>query len=141
MNNLSLLAFIAGAAIATQASMNAQLGMLLKSALLATSVAFTGSFLFTLIAVIVTTKHYPPADVIKSVPLYLWFSGAALSAFAVALFYYLIPQMGFGQMMSYALAGQIIVAIISSHFGWFELPQVAINQVKLVEVQISQRCS
>ncbi len=52
--NLSFLAFIAGAAITTQASMNAQLGVLLRNSLISTTVAFMFSSLFTFIAVIVT---------------------------------------------------------------------------------------
>jgi len=68
---------------------------------------------------------------IKSVPLYLWFSGGALSAFGVSIFYYLIPKMGVGSMMSYALSGQILIAIIASHFGWFDLPVKPINIIKV----------
>jgi len=68
---------------------------------------------------------------IKSVPVYLWFSGGALSAFGVGMFYYLIPKMGVGSMMSYALSGQIIIAIIASHFGWFELPVRPITGLKI----------
>jgi len=51
--NLSFLAFIAGAAITTQASMNAQLGVLLRSSLIGTTVAFVFSSLFTLIVGII----------------------------------------------------------------------------------------
>jgi transporter family-2 protein len=43
MGFLSLLALIAGAAIATQVSMNAQLGVLLKNSLLGTTVVLTSS--------------------------------------------------------------------------------------------------
>ncbi len=119
---LSLLALAAGAAIATQASMNAQLGVLLKNPLIGTAIAFSCSSLFTLLAVLASTRQYPPAETLRAVPFYLWFSGGALSALAVAMFYYLIPKMGVGSMMSYALSGQIVVAIVASHFGWFELP-------------------
>lgn len=134
MNYLSLLALIAGAAIATQASMNAQLGVLLKNSLIGTAIAFTFSGVFTLIAVIASTRHYPPVEAIGSVPVYLWFTGSALSAFGVAMFYYLIPKMGIGSMMSYALTGQILIAIIASHYGWFDLPVKHINAVKFVGV-------
>ena len=131
MNILSLLAMAAGAAIAIQATMNAQLGVLLKSSMLGTSVAFLVSLLFTLSVMILSTKHYPQLAEIKAVPVYLWFTGGALSAFGVGMFYYLIPKMGVGSMMSYALSGQIIIAIIASHFGWFELPVKPINSLKI----------
>jgi transporter family-2 protein len=60
---------------------------------------------------------------VKSVPFYLWFSGGLLSAMGVALFYWLIPQMGAGAMISCAMAGQIILALIAGHLGWFNLPE------------------
>ncbi len=130
MSYLSLFALMAGAAIAAQASMNAQLGVLLKNSLIGTTIAFAFSGIFTLIAVIMSTKHYPQPEAIRSVPLYLWFTGGALSAFGVAMFYFLIPKMGVGTMMSFALTGQILIAIIASHFGWFDLPVKHINVVR-----------
>ena len=73
--NFPFLAFIAGSAITIQASMNAQLGILLKSSSIGTAIAFVFSALFTLIAVMLTTKSYPALAEIKTVPIYLWFSG------------------------------------------------------------------
>ena len=132
MGYLALLALIAGAAIAAQASMNAQLGVLLKNPLIGTIIAFTCSAIFTLVAVIASTRHYPQAEAIRSVPIYLWFTGGALSAFGVGMIYYLIPKMGVGPMMSYALTGQILVAIIASHFGWFDLPIKQLSGLKFI---------
>ncbi|MEJ2045680.1 MAG: DMT family transporter [Reinekea sp.] len=131
MSYLSLLALVAGAAIAVQATMNAQLGVLLKSSMLGTSIAFLFSCLFTVFAIMLSTRQYPQMSDIKSVPLYLWFSGGALSAFGVGLFYYLIPKMGVGSMMSYALSGQILIAVVASHFGWFNLPVKSIDVSKV----------
>jgi len=129
---LSLLALAAGVAIAIQATMNAQLGVLLKSSMVSTSIAFLFGCVFTVSAMLLSIKQYPKMDDINSVPLYLWFSGGALSAFGVGLFYYLIPKMGVGSMMSYALSGQILIAIIASHFGWFDLPVKPINIIKVL---------
>jgi transporter family-2 protein len=139
VNYFALLALAAGAAIAIQASMNAQLGVLLKSSMMGTSIAFFVSCVCALSAMVFSatvfsTKLYPQIAEIKSVPVYLWFSGGALSAFGVGMFYYLIPKMGLGSMMSYALSGQILIAIIASHFGWFELPIRPITTLKVVGV-------
>jgi transporter family-2 protein len=136
MSYFSLLAVAAGAAIAIQASMNAKLGVLLKSAMMGTSIAFFVSCVFAVSAMVISamvfsTKQVPQMADIKSVPVYLWFSGGALSAFGVGMFYYLIPKMGVGSMMSYALSGQILIAIVASHFGWLELPVKPITSLKL----------
>lgn len=127
----SCFAVFAGGAIAIQAAMNAQLGVLLKSAIMSTSIAFLLSFVFMAFVLIVSTKQYPNVEVVQSVPVYLWFGGV-LSALGVGLFYYLIPKMGAGSMMSYALTGQILVAMVISHFGWFDLPIKPINHYKII---------
>ena len=131
---VSFLALIAGAAITTQASMNAQLGVLLRNSLLGTAIAFVFSSLFTLITVIVTTRSYPQLATVQSVPIYLWFSGGALAAFGVGMYYFLIPKMGVGPMMSYALAGQLLLAVVMSHFGWFDMPVKQIDFIKLIGI-------
>ncbi len=134
MNNLFLpiLAFAAGVVIAIQASMNAQLGALTKNSVFATTVAFLSSFIFTLIVLVLVTKKLPNSETIKAVPHYLWFSGGLLSTFGIGAFYWLIPKMGVGPMVSYALSGQLILAMIASHFGWFQLPIIPISTSKVV---------
>lgn len=132
LNYLAIIAFSAGAAISVQAAMNAQLGSLLRNPLLAACVAFSSSIVFTLLAVMVYTKEYPPLEIVRSVPVYLWFSGGILSAFAISMFYFLIPKMGIGPMMSFSLTGQLVIAVIAGHFGWFSLPIKPLTLDKLV---------
>ena len=131
---MALLALFAGAAIAIQAAMNAQWGLLLKSSMLATSIAFLFSCLFTVSATVLLSNRYSQLTDIRAVPLYLWFSGGMLSAFGVGIFYYLIPKMGVGPMMSYALTGQIVIAVVASHFGWFNLPVKPFDAAKVLGV-------
>ncbi len=127
MNLLSLLALAAGGAIAIQAAMNAKLGLLVKNVLLGSSIAFFIACFCSLLVIAFTSSQLPKLEDIRTVPLYLWFSGGMLAAFGVGTFYYLIPKLGVGAMMSYALAGQIVMANIISHFGWFNLPQKTID--------------
>lgn len=127
-------ALLAGAAIAAQASMNAQLSVLLRSAMSGTGVAFLVGLAFVLLAFFSLSRDFPSPEVVRSVPLYLWFSGGALSAFAISTYFYLIPQMGIGTMMSWALTGQVVVAMLAGHFGWFDLPVQSINGSKLAGV-------
>ena len=99
MNYLPLLAFIAGLLITAQTSLNTWLGQLLKSPVIATSAAFSSSLLFILLAMAIFLKQYPTPTMLKSVPIYLWFSGGLFSALGVFLFYWLIPQMGAGAIL------------------------------------------
>ena len=36
--------------------------------------------------------------------------------------------------MSYALTGQIVVAVVASHFGWFELPVRPVDALRIAGV-------
>ena len=134
MNYPAIIALASGAAISTQAAMNAHLGNLLKNPLLATCIAFSSSIIFTLVATVFYTKDYPTIEIIRSIPVYLWFTGGILSALGISMFYYLIPKMGLGPMMSYALTGQLIIAVTASHFGWFDLPVSSLTTGKLAGV-------
>lgn len=131
---MSFMAFIAGIAIATQASINAQLGSILKNSMFATVVAFGSGLLFTLIIVSIITKEPPSLSIIRTVPFYLWFTGGLLSAFAITTIYWLIPQLGVGSVVSYMLAGQLMLAMVVSHFGWFGTPISPITLSKLIGI-------
>lgn len=133
MNSLAILALAAGSCIAFQAAMNAKLGLLLNNSWLATSYAFLTSFLLVsavlfLVSVKATTDNLGSISELN-IPWYLWFS-SVLSVLGVGSMYWLIPRMGVGNMMSYALAGQLIVAMLISHYGLFDSPQKLISGSK-----------
>ena len=130
MNILALLALCAGACIALQAAMNAQLGQIFQSSLLATSYAFATSCILVSI-VYMFENHNIKTISLTLVPWYLWLS-CIFSVIGVASFYYLIPKMGVGNMMTFALTGQIILAMLISHFGWFSSPIKLISLSKLI---------
>ena len=54
---LMVFAFLAGIALATQATLNSSLGQLLQNSLLATLIAFGGSFAFTTLAFYIYVKR------------------------------------------------------------------------------------
>lgn len=135
MSNLAFLALLAGSCIALQAAMNAKLGLLLNNSWLATSYAFLTSFLLVSIMLFVvntkTTLDNLTSLTQVNVPWYLWFS-SVLSVVGVGSMYWLIPKMGVGNLMSYALAGQLIVAMLISHYGLFDSPQKLLSSSKIL---------
>jgi transporter family-2 protein len=157
MNLFLGLAFLAGACIAIQAAMNAQLGQIFHNSLLATSYAFFTSFLLVTAIILYcsVTEHvitqplkvehsaveqdiskhrvitWPLSKDIKQVPWYLWLS-FVFSVIGVGSFYFLIPKIGVGSVMSYALTGQIIIAMLISHFGLFDSPAKMLSLSKLI---------
>ena len=135
MNTLWPIAMLAGSCIAIQAAMNARLGQLFNNAWLATGYAFLTSFL--LVAAFVVCFHHKQVVAqwqtvnFSQIPWYLWLS-CLLSVIGVGSMYWLIPKMGVGNLMSYALTGQILFAMVISHFGLFESPQKLLNNTKLL---------
>lgn len=133
MSSLAIWALLAGSCIALQAAMNAKLGLLLNNSWLATSYAFLTSFLLVSIVLFTVNAKAATENLTSlfqiNVPWYLWFS-SVLSVLGVGSMYWLIPKMGVGNLMSYALAGQLIVAMLISHYGLFDSPQKLISGSK-----------
>ena len=131
---LSVIAFTGGVFLAAQGAFNSQLGVLLKSPLLAAVTAFFSSTFFAFLFVVVSTKNPPSLDIIKSVPLYLWFTGGLLSVIGISLYYYTIPKLGISTMISLGLFGQIIFSLIAGHFGLMGLPVEPITMKRVFGV-------
>ncbi|WP_462151908.1 DMT family transporter [Pseudoalteromonas xiamenensis] len=129
------IALFAGSCIAVQAAMNARLGQHFNNAWLATSYAFLTSFLLIGFVLIVTQFKSLSAQFeqlqTSAIPWYLWLS-CCLSVIGVGSMYWLIPKMGVGNLMSYALTGQLLMAMLISHFGLFDSPQKLLSTTKLV---------
>ena len=133
MNQFTLLCldFIAGVFLAIQSGLNSHLGLLLKSSLLASMVAFFTSTVFAFLFFILSIKNSLNWVEIKQIPVYLWFSGGFFSVLGVSLYYYTIPKLGMSTMISLGLCGQLIFSVISDHFGWLNLPTEPITVKKI----------
>ncbi|MDW3196809.1 MAG: DMT family transporter [Cytophagales bacterium] len=131
---LLLMSIIVGIMVVIQGGLNARLGVILKSPLLATSAALSVSALITITAVLLTVKQFPSLQQLRSVPTYLWFTGAVFSFLAVTLFYYLIPRLGISTAVSFGLFGQIMFSVMAAHYGWFSMPQEPIIWKKAVGI-------
>lgn len=132
----ALLTIIAGVALAIQTNMNAYLGQIVSSAFIATFVALGMSTLFILVMITVYVKELPSMELIKTVPLYLWISSGVLGAFALGTFYFVIPKIGLLNVIAFSLTGQLIISLISDHYGWFNMPISTITFSKVAGVAI-----
>lgn len=129
---LMSLAVLTGFMVVLQGGLNSRLGALLHSPLLAALSTLSFGAVFTFIAVVVSAREIPSLLQFKSVPTYLWFTGAFFSFIAVTLFYYLIPKLGIGTAVAFGLCGQVIFSTLAAHFGWFGLPVEPIDMRKVV---------
>lgn len=123
-----------GVFLAMQGGLNAQLGSLLKNPLLATLIAFVMSSGMAAVAILISMKELPSAEQVRSIPSYLWFSGALSSVIGVSLYYYTIPRLGISTMISLGLSSQLIFSVIAGHYGWFGLPIEPVSIKRLAGV-------
>lgn len=127
ITTMTLLSIFAGSAIALQSTMSGQLGFLLKNPLWATYTVFLVSTVLMTVILCVIGLPIPSLITVKSVPRYLWFTGSLLSILALSVVYWQMPKIGVANVMSGVLAGQIILSILASHYGWFNLPVTPLN--------------
>lgn len=127
---LVVLAIAAGMSISIQASINAMMGQLAHSTFLSLTIAFTISALFSALALWGFSER--TSITFFSLPWYFWLVAAIFTCFGVGTMYFLIPKLGVGQVMAYALAGQLIGAMIINHFGFLGNTAIALNSYRLI---------
>ena len=134
MHNYTLtsLALLGGILLAVQGGFNSQLSTALKSPIQASLVSFSVSTFLAVLTVLISSRKFPSADLIQSVPSHLWFSGALFSFIGISLDYYTIPRLGISTMISLGLTGQLIISIVAGHFGWFGLPLEPITIKRII---------
>lgn len=131
---LSCLAFIGGVFLAIQASLNANLGVILKKPVLASVIQSVSSTVFALVIVALSVRSLPGPGTIKQVPVYLWFTGGLFSVLGISLYYFTIPKLGLSTMISLGLSGQLIFAVVAGHYGWLNMAIEPVTLKKLLGV-------
>lgn len=134
MQALSFLAiaFFMGIVTSIYLPMNGAVGKQVGSALLA-NIPFYFLGTVTTLILFSFTRDFAAIPKLKEVPHYLYLSGF-ISAFLVLGSTWLLPKLGTGPFFVLFVAGQIIMALIVSHFGLLASPQDPITLRKLVGV-------
>ena len=128
------LALIGGMCLALQGGFNTQLGVLLKSPVLASLIAFSFSTMFALLLSLRNMGNFVERIKVAEIPYYLWFIGGLLSAIGISLYYYTIPKLGMSTMISLGLFGQLLISSIAGHYGWFNLSIEPLNVFRILGV-------
>ena len=116
-----LAALFIGGLLSIQGSINAQLSSFLKHPLQAALTNFAvGTFALIMLNVLLRT-HVPSFAELKAIPWYLFLAGL-LGALFVTSVVILIPRIGVTTMLAASIAGQLIIASVIDHFGWFNVP-------------------
>ncbi len=118
---LSLCALGAGALISLQAPINAEAAARLGNPL----AGATLSFCVGTLALILVTSLFLHRDVnlaaLKTMPLYMLFSGGLLGAGYVTASLVLAPRIGVAALIALGITGQLVAALLLDRFGMFGL--------------------
>nr|WP_319400453.1 DMT family transporter [uncultured Carboxylicivirga sp.] len=130
---LTTIAVLIGGLLAVQGSINTQLGSFLKHPIQASFTNFLVGTICLFVLNIVLRTEVPKAEVLKQVPFYL-FMGGILGAIFVSSVVILIPKIGVATMLGATIGGQMIVAAIIDHFGWFGVAHQPISMGKIAGI-------
>jgi transporter family-2 protein len=125
-----VLAFAMGLTMSIYLPMNSSVAKHIGSSITANVTFFTVALLTSIFILFVSGRFYT-INYLTSVPAYLYLAGF-VSAFVVLGTTFLIPHIGARKFFILLIAGQILMAIIVSHFGILESPKDPINIRKMI---------
>ena len=123
------LALFAGVLMAVQAPTNALLGKASGSPVVAAFISFiVGTVALGALVTASSGRLFAPE--LRSVPWYAWLGGL-YGAFFVAIAAFGAPKVGVGPLLTAAIGGQLIGAIILDHYGLFGLARQPVSIEKV----------
>ncbi|WP_146553965.1 DMT family transporter [Rummeliibacillus sp. SL167] len=131
---LIIYALLAGMALPTQFSINAQLKSVVGSPVVASTISFiTGAVALFIISLfgqgIKISKEW------METPWWIW-TGGLLGAFYVVATVILIPKIGATSTVVYILAGQVLASVLIDHFGLLNVQIHTINLPRLMGITL-----
>lgn len=128
---LLVVVFVAGAAIAAQAGINANLARALGSPVLAALASFViGTLLLALLAVAMRTP-LPAAEVVRAAPWWVW-TGGLLGAFFIFTAVVAAPRVGAASFLALVIAGQLSASLVLDHFGLLGFAERAATPLRIL---------
>jgi len=128
------IAFFLGVLMSIYLPMNSSVSRHVGSPITA-NVTFFLTALLTSILIFFINGQFDTLNKIKEVPAYLYLTGF-ISAFMILGTTFLIPHLGARKFFILLISGQIIMAIVVSHFGILESPKDPISIKKAIGASI-----
>lgn len=127
----TILAIIAGAIVPIQVGVNAVLDQQLKSPFFTSFIVFVVGAVGIFISFLFTEETIPTAVTVKSSSWWAWLGGL-LGALYILSLIILSQYINIGLLTILALAGQLVMAMIVDHFGWFGATVNPITYLKVL---------
>lgn len=134
INLYILLMVMAGAAVAAQTAINAELRVVAASALWAMNISFAVSMaigLAVLIGGAMTGRLTVPSPQLWRAPWWIWVGGVP-GAIYVLLAVVLTQRLGAGLLTAAGILGQLATALLIDHYGWFGMPVSRLSLPRIV---------
>jgi transporter family-2 protein len=131
-----LLMLMAGAAVAGQIAINAQLRAVAGSALWATNISFAVSMTagLTVLACAAFLGRVPaPSPELWRAPWWIWVGGLG-GALYVLMSILLARRLGAALISAVSILGQLVAALLIDHYGWFGAPVQRITTARVIGV-------
>jgi transporter family-2 protein len=128
------LAIIAGVLMSVQAPTNAILGKASGSPVIAAFISFLVGTI-ALGAAVAASSGRLFAPELRAVPWYAWLGGL-YGAFFVAVAAFGAPRIGVGPLLTAAIAGQLVGAVVLDHFGLLGLARQPVSMEKIAGVAL-----
>ncbi|PDB62830.1 hypothetical protein A4Q00_02775 [Listeria monocytogenes] len=126
---------LAGMVLPVQTAINTRLSTYTKSPFLASWVSFMVGTTVLLIVCLFTQKSWPiSSEMIASNPWYIWVGGGTLGVIFLTANILLLPRLGSALLVMITVCGQMIIAIIIDHFGFFGVIPHPINRYRMIGV-------
>jgi bacterial/archaeal transporter family-2 protein len=127
--------FLAGALIATQAGINAQLARAVGHPILAATVSFLVGSVALLVCSWTVRGAWTGIAALAAAPWWVW-TGGLLGAIFVVTIAWLAPTLGAATLLSVAIAGQMTFALVLDHYGLVGFPQRSMSAGRGVGVAL-----
>ena len=124
-------AFLMGIVMSIYLPMNSSVSRYLGSPIAASVVFFIVALITTIVIFIYSGQYASSIPNLRNVPAYLYLAGF-ISAFMIIGTTFLIPKVGARKFFILLVSGQIIMAILVSHFGILESPKDPITLKKVL---------
>lgn len=130
-----ILPVIAGAAMAVQSGINAQLRGAIQNPFVAAFISFLGGTLALAAMLLFSRQALPPLSVYPTVSWYK-FIGGFLGVFVVVIALSSVQKIGASNMFVLIIAGQLLTAVVMDHFGVLGLKTSPVTLQKIAGITL-----
>lgn len=123
---LAILVFIAGGGIAMQALVNARLSLIVGGPLVVNAINFVIGASAACLVLLLSRAPVPSLAQLGQSSWWMY-TGGLFGVLLVGISMVAVAKLGAGLLTALIVAGQLIIAVLADHYGWFGLKQQPVD--------------